>query len=94
MLEKLFRLGFTDAICTYSIDKTAEVMHREIDTDPELAARVLAELRDESNPYPVTKANYEVKLNDWIQTHANGIHTEKTKQMIAPFKAVLSLLLD
>jgi len=94
MLEKLFRLGFTDAICTYSIDKTAEVMHREIDTDTELAGRVLDELRDESNPYPVTKANYEVKLRDWIQRHANGIHAEQAKAMIAPFKAVLSLFID
>ena len=94
MLEKLLRLGFTDAICTYSIDKTAEVMHRQIDTDTELAARVLCELRDESHPVPVTTVNYEVKLQDWIQTHAYGIHHEKTKQMIAPFKAVLSLFID
>lgn len=94
MLEKLFRLGFSDAICTYSIDKTAAVMHREIDTDPELAARVLAELQDESNPYPVTKVNYDSKLQDWIQHHANGIHAEQAKAMIAPFKAMLSLLID
>ena len=94
MLEKLFRLGFTDAICTYSIDKTAEVMHRQIDTDPELAARVLAELQAESNPYPVTKENYEVKLQDWIETHANGIHAEQTRAMLAPFKAMLSLFID
>lgn len=94
MLEKLFRLGFSEAICTYSIDKTAEVMHTEIDRKPELAGRVLAELRDESNPYPVTKANYDCKLSDWIQRHANGIHAEQAKQMIAPFKAVLSLFID
>ena len=94
MLEKLFRLGFTDAICTYSIDKTAEVMETEIYNNPELAGRVLCELREESNPYPVTKANYESKLSDWIEHHANGIHTEKTKQLIAPFKALLSLFMD
>ena len=94
MLEKLFRLGFTDAICTYSIDKTAAVMHTEIDTDPELALAVLAELREESNPYPVTKVNYDSQLQDWIQRHANGIHAEQAKAMIAPFKAVLSRLID
>ena len=94
MLEKLLRLGFTDAICTYSIDKTQEVMHREIDTDSELAVAVLAELQDESNPYPVTKANYETKLQDWIDYHAAALHHEKAKQMIAPFKAVLSLFVD
>lgn len=94
MLEKLLRLGFSRDICTYSIDKTAEVMHREIDRNPELAARVLCELQDESNPVPVTKVNYEVKLQDWVEHHANGIHTEKTQQRIAPFKAVLSLFID
>ena len=94
MLAKLLRLGFTDAICTYSIDKTAEVMHLQIDENPELAGRVLSELQEESNPYPVTKANYESKLSDWIQHHAYGIHHEKTKQMIAPFKALLSLFID
>ena len=94
MLEKLLRLGFSRAICTYSIDKTAEVMHREIDENRELAVAVLAELQAESNPHPVTKANYETKLRDWIDYHANGIHHEKAKQMIAPFKAVLSLFVD
>ena len=69
-------------------------MHTEIDTDTELAARVLSELQEESNPYPVTKANYDSQLQDGIQHHANGIHAEQAKAMIAPFKAVLSLLID
>ena len=94
MLEKLFRLGFTDAICTYSIDKTAEVMETEFYNNPDLAARVLSELQEESNPYPVTKQNYEVKLRDWIQHHANGIHAEQAKAILAPFKAMLSLFRD
>jgi len=94
MLEKLLRLGFSRAICTYSIDQTAAVMHQEIDTDRELAVAVLAELQDESNPYPVTKANYDTKLQDWIDYHAAALHHEKAKQLIAPFKAVLSLFMD
>lgn len=94
MLEKLFRFGFSAAICTFSIDKTAEVMHTEINSNPELAGRVLAELQEESNPYPVTKANYEVNLRDGIQHHANGIHAEQAKARLAPFKAMLSLFRD
>lgn len=94
MLENLFRLGFTDAICTFSIDKTAEVMHREMDENPDLAVNVLAELQEESNPYPVTDANDETKLRDWIQHHANGIHAEQAKAILAPFRVMLSLLID
>lgn len=96
MLEKLLRLGFSEAICTYSIDKTAEVMRNEINRNADLAVAVLAELRDESNPYPVTKENYESQLQDWIQRKpANGIHAEQAKQMIAPFKeTMLSLFID
>lgn len=94
MLEKLLRLGFSEAICTYSIDKTAEVMQTEIYKFPELAGRVLAELQDESRSVAVTEVNYKVKLQDWIHRHANGLHHEKAKQMIAPFKAVLSLFID
>lgn len=94
MLEKLLRLGFSRAICTYSIDKTADVMHQEIDENRELAVAVLCELQDESTPYPVTKANYETKLQDWIDYHAAALHHEKTQQLIAPFKAMLSLFMD
>lgn len=91
MLEKLYRLGFSEAICTYSIDKTQEVMHREIDENRELAVAVLSELRAESNPHPATKVNYETKLQDWVEHHANGIHHEQAQRLLAPFKAVLSL---
>ena len=94
MLEKLFRLGFTDAICTDSIDKTAEVMETEFYNNPDLADAVLAELQEESNPYPVTKANYEVKLRDWIQHHANGIHAEQARAILAPFRLMASLFFD
>ena len=94
MLEKLYRLGFSRDICTYSIEKTQEVMHREIDENRELAVAVRQELQHESNPHPVTIANYEVKLRDWVEHHANGIHHEQTQQLIAPLKAMLSLFID
>lgn len=94
MYTKLVQLGFTDAILTYSIDKTAEVMHREIQSNANLAVAVLTEIQDDSAPYPVTKENYEVKLNDWVQRHAHQLHHERVQDFIAPFKAIISLMFD
>ncbi len=94
MLRKLRRLGFSEAIKTYSIDKTIEVMHAEIDANLDLDCAVLKEVQDESAPYGVSKENYEVKLQDWVEDHANAIHREKMQQIVAPFKAIVTLMFD
>ena len=92
MLGKLRKLGFSKAIQAYSIDKTIEVMHAEIDANPSLNSAVLTEMQDDFAPHSVTKENYECKLQDWVEDHANAIHREKMQQIIYPFKAIARLL--
>ena len=94
MLGKLRKLGFSKAIQAYSIDKTIEVMHAEIDANPSLNSAVLTEMQDDFAPHSVTKENYECKLQDWVEDHANAIHREKMQQIIYPFKAIARLLFD
>ena len=91
MLDKLLGLGFSEAICTQSIDKTAKVMHAEIDTNPELSVKVLDEVRNDSNPYPVDKDNYNEKLQNWIDRHTEALHREKQDAMLTPFKVIATL---
>ena len=91
MLRKLRRLGFSKAIQAYSIDKTIEVMHDEIDATPSLNSAVFEELQDD---HTLSKENYEIKLQDWVEDHANALHFERMQQIIAPFKAIARLLFD
>ena len=74
MLGKLRKLGFSKAIQAYSIDKTIEVMHDEIDANLDLSCAVLTEMEDDFAPYSVTKENHAMKLQDWVEDHANAIH--------------------
>ena len=94
MLRKLRRLGFSEAIKAYSIDKTIEVMHAEIDANLDLSCAVLKEMQDDFAPHSVTKENYEIKLQDWVEDHANAIHKEQMQKIIYPFKAIARLLFD
>ena len=92
VFRKLRKLGFSEKIKTFSIDKTIEVMHDEIDANPSLNSAVLTEMQDDFAPHSVTKENYECKLQDWVEDHANAIHREKMQQIIYPFKAIARLL--
>ena len=77
MLRKLRKLGFSEKIKTFSIDKTIEVMHDEIDANLDLSCAVLTEMEDDFAPYSVTKENHAMKLQDWVEDHANAIHRGK-----------------
>ena len=94
VFRKLRKLGFSEKIKTFSIDKTIEVMHDEIDANLDLSCAVLTEMEDEFAPYSVTKENYQIKLQDWVEDHANALHFEKMQQIIYPFKAIARLLFD
>lgn len=73
-LENLTELGFTNDIFRPTIDETAEAIHEAIDNDTDLAVRVLDEVQDEANPYPVNKDNYDLFLEDWVNTKAEALH--------------------
>ena len=88
--EKLTELGFTDELYAVTILRTVQVMHKQIDADPELADRVCDRIRDEYAPYPIQEI-YHLFLQDWVQEQANALHREHTKNLIAPFKAIASL---
>ena len=94
MLRKLRKLGFSEKIKTFSIDKTIEVMHDEIDANLDLSCAVLTEMEDDFAPYSVTKENHAMKLQDWVEDHANAIHKEQMQKIIYPFKAIARLLFD
>ena len=88
--QKLTELGFTDEIYAATRLRTVQVMHKQIDADPDLADRVFHRIRDEYAPYPI-KGIYHLFLQDWVQEQANALHREHTQDLIVPFKAIASL---
>ena len=88
--EKLTGLGFSDAIYEPLIVRTARVMHREIDADPELADRVFDSVREDYAPYPVQE-RYEIFLENWVQEQATALHDEQAKAFLTPFRVIASL---
>ena len=88
--EKLEQLGFTDAIYEPLIVRTARVMHREIDADPELADRVFDTIRDDYDPYPIEE-RYDTFLDNWVNEQATALHAEQAKAFLTPFRVIASL---
>ena len=70
---RLNALGFTN-ICRPTIDATSQAIHAQIDNDPEIADRVLAEVQEDSAPFIVDKENYELFLENWVETQAEALH--------------------
>ena len=71
--QRLTELGFTN-IVKATMDLTAQAIYNEIDTKPEIAVRVLDEVQNENDPYPVDKDNYDLFLEDWVETQAESLH--------------------
>lgn len=88
--ETLDRLGFTDFFRA-TINSTARRMHEQIDNDPDLADRVLDEIRDSHAPDPVDKKNYEQVMQDWVYEQAAALHREWAKAFLTPFKVMANL---
>lgn len=72
-LNELQKLGFTN-ILKPTIDMTAEAMYEQIDNDADLAVRVLDEVQDEANPYPVNKDNSDLFIENWVEAKAEALH--------------------
>ena len=88
--QKLTELGFTDELYAHTIARTAQVMHRQIAANPDLADRVFDRIRDELAPYPIEEG-YDVFLFNWVDEQAKALHAERVKDFTAPFKAIASL---
>ena len=88
--QKLTELGFTDELYQITIGRTAQVMHKQIDADPDLADRVFDTISDTYAPYPVEE-HYDVFVFNWINEQATALHNERAKDFLAPFKAIASL---
>ena len=71
--KKLIALGFSNFIRP-TIDATSDAMFEQIDNNPEIADRVLAEIQLDSNPYIVDKENYDLFLENWVETQAEALH--------------------
>lgn len=74
-LKKLTDLGFI-AVFRISVDDIIAMMHRQVDGMPDLAVKVLDEIRDSHAPDPVDKDNYDEVLGNWIEEHAEALHAE------------------
>ena len=71
--EKLTELGFISLPKPTECD-TAYDMYDQIDTDPDLAVKVLDELRAWHAPRFVDKDNYDDVLQAWIEEHSGDLH--------------------
>ena len=89
--EKLIGLGFTDEIYAPLIAMTCQVMHRQIDADPELTDRVFDRIRDDLYPLPVHADNFDQLKSNWVNDQATALHREHGLNLIAPFKVIASL---
>ena len=89
--QKLEQLGFTDAIYEPLIARTAKVMHREIDADPDLADRVFDRIRDDLYPFEVHADNFDQLKQNWVKEQATALHAEHAKAWLTPFRVVASL---
>ena len=74
-LKKLTDLGFI-SIFRIRLNDTIDLMHRQIDGMPDLADKVFDEIREESDPNPVDKDNYDEVLNNWVFEQAKALHAE------------------
>ena len=88
--EKLTELGFSDAIYAPLIAHTAKVMHREIESRPDLADRVFDTIRDALAPYLIEE-RYEVFLENWVKEQATALHNEQARAWLTPFRVMASL---
>lgn len=68
--QKLTDLGFTD-ICKIAIRLTVESMFQQLDTDTDLAERVLKQIPNEN-------------LHDWVHANAVALHAEHANAVLAP----------
>ena len=88
--EKLEQLGFTDEIYAPLIAHTAKVMHKQIESDPDLADRVFDTIRAELAPYPIEE-RYDLFLDNWVKEQATALHAEHARAWLTPFRVVASL---
>lgn len=88
--DKLTALGFGDVL-SVTIARTCQKMHREIEQNPKLAEKVLAEIRESESPNPVDPDNLDLLIYNWVSEQADALHRDYTKAVVAPFKAVGSL---
>lgn len=90
--QKLIELGFlTELIYSVTIRRTAEKMHAAVENDPYLADRVFDLIRDALYPFPVHADNYDPLLSNWVKEQADGLHRERAKALIAPFRLIANL---
>ena len=74
-LKKLTDLGFI-SIFRIRLNDTIDQMHRQIQGMPDLADKVLDEIRETHDPDPVDKDNYDEVLNNWVFDQAKDLHAE------------------
>ena len=70
---RLNALGFSKVIRP-TINATSEAIHAQIESNPEIADRVLAEVQEDSAPFIVDKENYELFLDNWVETQSEALH--------------------
>ena len=58
---------------------TTEAMYVQIEDDPNIAERVLEELRDKIDPEPVHKDNYDEVLEAWVDDQVSLLHQEANR---------------
>ena len=71
--KRLTALGFSKVIRP-TINATSEAIHAQIESDPEIADRVLTEVQEDSAPFIVDKENYDLFLENWVETQAEALH--------------------
>lgn len=85
--EKLTELGFGD-VYGFTIARTCQKMHRQIDKNPELAERVREEIRQENAPNPVDADNYNLLLYNWVNENAEALHRDRANALLSPNNVV------
>ena len=78
----LSELGFEN-IPKENWRETTEAMYLQIEDDPNIADAVLEELREENDPNPVHKDNYDAELQEWIDDQVSLLHQKPRTLQVA-----------
>ena len=73
--EKLTEMGFVNLPKSHDTD-IAHEMHKQIDSDPDIADAVLDELIDWNAPHFVCEDNHEEVLDAWVEETAYSLYCE------------------
>ena len=71
--KRLIALGFSKVIRP-TINATSEAIHAQIDSNPEIADNVLAEVKAENDPFVIDADTADLFIEDWVETQAEALH--------------------